>query len=274
MKIENIEQMEEKHKFKGFDKYLNDEYRRQIEGGAPEFIIGHSVTTKDADEMAYEVKYRRDDEKGEIYLNTIKATFSPADQPGQVREHTFTDDSMITAGEMVRMLKYGEAVAVNKNLFNKEDHPYNTWLSIDINGTKDKYGNYPVNSYHENYFKNQPFIITEALKDLVVPVKEIGSADEVSKIEKALKKADLYPVAIYHNDQESTGFLSVNPRDRCIEVLDATMTVIERKQVQKALPAEQQNQAPVQEEDDVKKKSQPDQKVNWTKNSQGKGVSR
>lgn len=273
MKIENVEQMDEKHYRKGFDTHLNEEYRRQLASGAPEFTIGHKVTTKDSDEVAYELKYRRDDSKDEVYLNTIKASLSPADAPGQVREHTFTDDSMITAGEMIRMLKYGDKVAVNKNLFNKEGEPYNAWLSLDIKGTKDDYGNYPVNSYHQNYFKKEPFIVSEKLKDLIVPVKETGSADEVSKIEKALKKADLYPVTIYHNDQETKGFLSVNPKERLIDVLDANMALIERQVVRKALPEEQKNDQPAQKQDDLKKKPQPDQQVTWTKGNQSKGIS-
>jgi hypothetical protein len=274
MKIEEVEKMDEKHFRKGFDTHLNEEYRKQLASGEPEFTIGHQVTsTKDADEMTYLLSYRRDDEKGEVYLNTIHASLKSNDFEG-VREHTFTDASMITAGEMQRMLKYGEKVSVYKSLFNKENQPYNAWLSINVNGAKNDYGDYPANSYHDNYFKKEPFVIAEELKRLTVPVKEAEMPAEIEKMEKVFKKANLYEATILHNGAEAKGFLSVNPGQRRIDVLDGNLQLIEQRQVSKALPSQQQSTTPAPTQGDEKKKFQQQQpKVNWTK-SPNRGISR
>jgi hypothetical protein len=276
MNIENFEDLKEQLFRKGFDKHLNEGLEQHLQSGAPEFILEHRTKVGE-DEVGYLLHFRRDAEKDKVYLNSFDAAIlHNTEAPGELREHTFPVEKLITAMEAYRMLKHGELVAVNKTLFNKDRQQYNTWISLDINGKKDERNNYPVNTYHENYFPkklDKVFILKDELAQLAVPVKELESARNIETIEKALKKANLVQVTILHNGEETTGTLSVNPKAGIIDVYDKSMQLIEHQQ-QGQKETSQKTEAPAQEQDDVKKKSWPDQKVSWEKKQQTKGISR
>lgn len=276
MNAENLDKLIETLYRKGFGEGLNEELKAKMLSGSPEFILEH-MTTIGKDEVGYRLHFRRDDdpEKDKVYFNNYDAAiFKNADAPGEVREHNFPADKMITAMEAYRMLKHGDLVAVNKNLFNKEGNQYNTWISIDIEGEKDERGNYPVNTYHENYYKKQPFVIGEALKNLPVPVKELGNPQTVANIEKALQKANLVEVIIKLNGAETNAFLSVNPAKGRIDLYDQNLQLIEGQQQETKQDVGKTN-SQAQSQDEVKKKPWGNQQqVKWDKKSPSKGVSR
>lgn len=274
--MENFEKLKEALYRKGFGETLNAELEQQMLLGKPEFMLEH-LTKIGEDEVGYRLHFRRDDdpEKDKVYLNSYDAAiFKNADAPGEVREHNFQADKLITAMEAYRMLKHGDLVAVNKTLFNKEGQQYNTWLSIDINGQKDEYGNYPVNSYHENYYRKQLFIIQDELKKLPVPVKELENPLKLGDIEKALKKANLVPVTIMVNGMQEPGTLAVNPKVGRIDVYDRHMQLVENVQQEQTRSSKQDN-GPSQTQGEVKKKPWENrQQVKWDKpKNQHKGHS-
>ena len=277
MNLENFEELKEALYRKGFGTELNGQLEEQLKSGTPEFML-ERTTSIDKDEVGYRLHFRRDnnEEKDKVYFNRYDvAILKNADVPGEVREHSFPTEKLITAMEAYRMLKHGDLVAVNKNLFNKEGQQYNTWLSLDIKGPKDEYGNYPVNSYHQNYYKKQPFDLKTELGKLPVPVKELEHAQYAENIEKALKKANLVSVTVMLDGQQTSALLGVNPRAGTVELYDAAMKPIQREQQQQSasLPVDK-TATPEAKQEDVKKKSFPDQKVEWgRKNQPGKGRS-
>src|ERR1700748_1599377 len=187
---ENLEKHKESLYRKGFGTELNEQLEQRIAEGKPEFFLEHFVSIK-GDDMGYRLHFRKDDEKPIYYFNSIDAALlKNSDGQDGIREHNFPTDKLISATEMHRMLKYGELVAVNKNLFNKEGQQYNTWLSLDLKSPKDEYGNYHVNSYHENYYKKYPFDLKEQLASPPVAVQELEKAGFRDNIEKSLKKAN------------------------------------------------------------------------------------
>src|ERR1700748_1645139 len=196
----NTEELKEGLYRKGFGESMNAQLEEAIKSGKPEFTLEHPVKV-DEDDVNYKLYFRRDNERDKGYFNKYDVAIISPD--GQVREHTFPTEKLITAMEAYRMLKHGELVAVNKNLYNKEGQQYNTWISLDINGKKDEYNNYPVNTYHENYYKKQPFELKDELKNQPVPVKELENPQNLEKIEKSLKKANLVPVHIQVNGEQT-----------------------------------------------------------------------
>ncbi len=269
MNIENFEDLKEALYRKGFGTDLNGQLEEQMKSGSQEFMLERMLNI-DKDEVGYRLHFRRDsnEEKDKVYFNRYDvAIFKNADAPGEIREHSFPTEKLITAMEAYRMLKFGELVAVNKTLFNKEGEQYNTWLSVDIKGAKDEYNNYPVNSYHQNYYKKQPFDLKAELGKLPVPVKELEQYAE--NIEKSLKKANLVNVTIMVGGQETKGLLGVNPKAGTVEVYDATLKPIQREQQQQGVAAPANKTAtPGNKQEDVKKKSFQDQKVEWSRKSQ------
>jgi hypothetical protein len=264
----NTEELKEGLYRKGFGESLNIELEEAIKSGKPEFQLEHAVKIGE-DNVNYKLHFRRDEERDKVYFNKYDVAITSPDAPGRSLEHTFPTEKLITAMEAYRMLKHGELVAVNKNLYNKEGQQYNTWISLDVNGKKDEYNNYPVNTYHENYYQKQPFELKDSLKKVTVPVKELENPLTLERIEKSLKKANLIPVTMMVNGEQTTGTLAVNPRIGQVDLYDQDMRLIERQQQKAELKAE----TPGQSQDDLKKKSRENQQVNWETKNPRKGVS-
>jgi hypothetical protein len=264
----NIEDSKESLYRKGFGESLNTQLEEQIKSGKPEFQLEHAAKINQ-DDVNYNLHFRRDEERDKVYFNKYDVAITSPDTPGRVTEHTFPTEKLITAMEAYRMLKHGELVAVNKNLHNKEGQPYNTWMSLDVNGKKDDYNNYPVNTYHENYYQKQPFELKDSLKKLPVPVKELENPQTLERIEKSLKKANLVPVTIMVNGEQTSGTLGVNPKIGRVDLFDQDMRLVERQQQKAELKAE----TPGQSQDDLKKKPWENQRVNWETKNPRKGMS-
>lgn len=278
--IENLQDLQETLFRKGFPVELIEEVIAQVTGeeviakavtGEFEFSVDHMTKIKD-DEMGYRLHFKADVEHGKVYLNSYDAAFLNA--PDGVREQNISSNTLITAAEAHRMLKHGTLVAVNKDLFNKERVKYNVWLSFDVSGPKDEYGNYPVASYHENYYKKRAFDVKDSLQDLPVPVKELEAPHKLDDFAKALTKANIISVTILHNGQEQPGHLCINPKVGKVDVYDANMKLIESEQ-QKVNTSKTATQQAAKETKDVKKKSWGKQQgVTWNqKGQQHKGMS-
>lgn len=124
------------------------------------------------------------------------------------------------------MLKFGELVAVNKDLYNKDSQLYNAWLQLDLE-TKDGNGNYVMNTFHQNYYQKNPFDIQKDLQrlDRFIPVLSKKSALE--KFGKKLKKAFLVAAYGTIGDKHIPVLLSVNPKEGLIDVFDRQMNLID-----------------------------------------------
>lgn len=259
---ENYESLTTKLYYRGFGDSLNEVLKEQMLSDKPQFSLEHYASIGD-DEMAYRLHFRRDEQTGRVYFNTYDAALlKDSHQPeGGVKEHTFGADRKITAMEAYRMLKYGNLVAVNKDLYNKAGEPYNVWMSIDTSGPKDESGNYPVQSYHQNYYRKQPFDLKGMLRNPPVPVKELQLPAHAENIEKALRKASLPEITMLIDGQEVKGLLRVDPKIGTILMLDQNGKLLEFQEKQ-ALDEQQQ----------VKKKfGQQQGTVSWGKRQKPKG---
>jgi hypothetical protein len=270
MNIENFEELKEALYRKGFGTDLNEQLEALSKDARPEFVLNHSAEV-DKDELSYRLHFRRSEETDKVYFNKYDLEVKLGDNTLESLEHTFFTDKLITAMEAYRMLKYGDLVAVNKNLF-KEGEKYNIWLSIDTNGIKNDYGNYPVNSYHENYYRREPFNVKDELSKIDIPVKQLESPATLENIEKALKKANLVPVTIMLNGDETTGYIGVNPARGRVVLYDSDMKLIEglgqrQENTEKIDNPESQKNTPEPEatpqNEEVKKKPQDNREVNW-----------
>lgn len=264
MNVENIEKLKEALYRKGFGTDHNAELEQKIREGRTEFFIEHFMK-QDVDEMAFRIHFKKDkdEQKDWTYLNSFDGSlFKNVDAPNQVREHNFPADKLITANEAYRMLKHGQLVSVNKDLINKAGEKYNTWIAIDINGAKDEYKNYPLLTYHQNYYAKHPFVVTDELKKLSVQIDGFGSAAYLDRLEKSLKKAHLIEVKGAFGE----GFLAVNPAKGSVELFNKALVLIETT----ALENRKQNKNAPDTADDLKKNSR--EQVSWGQgNNKGRG---
>lgn len=264
--IDNLEDLKRDVTMSGFDHHFDKEIEEKVKNGDKEFTLGTQAEV-DGDEMEYTLHVRIDAEKRKGYLNDLDAVFTDK-QTGEQRSHTFPRYLRVTAKEAFNLLKWGEDTAVQKRLFNKQGERYLSYITLQTSQPKVD-GNYPLKQYHEHYYKEKPFLLENALQELVVPVKELN---DLPKLVSSLKRGNVHSVTIFHNNQEQQGFLSVNGKTGEIEVRDAAMKVIpkEPKQQQEATLKE----VTVQETEAVKKKSGPSQSISWKQTTtSNKGLS-
>lgn len=292
MALDNLEELKEQLYRKGFGYDHTPELTDKLNSGIKEFTIEHYATMKNGDEMGYRIEFGRGGPEEKAYLNGFTAgLLKNVDSPGIVREHHFPSRFMVTAAEAYRMLKHGLQVAVNKNLYNKEGQQYNTWMSIDVRGAKDEYGNYPEKSFHQNYYGGTPFEPKDALQKFKTPIMEVQYPMQLKKVDERLRKAQIVPVIYRENNEEKKGFVTVDVENAGANLHNEKMEVIEAvslprkaiKQSQSETPASAQTPAPSaapqqpavpeqapRQPDELKKK--PGEQIEWSKKSQGKGM--
>ena len=170
MEKEDLDKLKEKLYRKGFGESLYPELEKKIAEGTKEFVLLYQVEVGE-DLAKYRIHFRHDLETEKVYLNKFDLQLNETGNPVELSS-SFGNNTLITAMEGYRMLKYGDKVAVNKDLF-KEDTRDNTWLVLNTGGEKDEYGNYPLLPFHENYYKKYPFDVKVEMGKLDIPVKQL-----------------------------------------------------------------------------------------------------
>lgn len=263
----DIEKVKEKLYFLGFEQDLFADLDKQVAVGMSEITLQKSLKIDDID-VDYRLHIKNDLENQALYFNKFDLHFKLPN--GEEREHTFSTTRMITAMEGFRMALHGDKVSVYKTLY-KDDVPYNTWLSLSTDKPKDENGNFQYNSYHENYYKKEPFNIQSELKNLDFPVTELENQENLDRFEKSLKKAKLIPVHISVDGRRNPGFLGVNPEKGRLALYDVDLKLLVGNKQE--IKSNKIDQATPQAEE-VKKKPWEERKVEQKAKSQfrGKGI--
>lgn len=272
----NLEELKEVMYRKGFGTDHSGELEQKLNSAEPEFSIEHDEKVKE-DLGAYNINFARGGEQNKAYFNSFDlAYYENGDTSKEPMIQNFPAKFLVTAGEAFRMLKYGTHVAVHKTLFNKNHEQYNTWMSIDTTGVKDEYGNYPLKTFHQNYYGQEPFDVKEAMKKFQTPVKEFEFPMQRENAEKTLKKGNILEVTILHKGAEQKGYVTVDPQhaglilyDRHPGLKDAVVIEAIARPKEQQRTSKENKQATADEASDQKKKS--DQRIAWGKRNQGKG---
>src|SRR5688572_3374627 len=106
--------------------------------------------------------------------------------------------------------------AVNKDLVDGNEKPYNAWLKLDFT-EKDKNNNYKVNYFHSGY----GYDLESTLKKY--PIKELNNDEEKSKLIKSLQKGNIQQVTFVRNGKEERMYVDANPQYKSLNVYDSTM---------------------------------------------------
>ncbi len=264
--IDNLEDLKERVKMSGFGDYFNAQLEENIRAGKKEFSLAKPVQIEN-DQMGYKLDIRIDNEKRRGYVNDLHATLREAD--GMERSQRFPHFLRITAKEAYNLLKWGNDISIEKNLFNKQGQPYRSFVTLNIKGNKDEHDNYPLMQYHERYYSKQPFVLEDALQKLAIPIKELQTNPDF--VLASLKRGNMTAVTIFHNGQEEKGFLSVNAKAGSIDIRDQYKAVIEIKNQSRSIS--ETKTLPQDNSEDVKKDFPQQQEVGW-KQAAGKGLTR
>lgn len=261
LSIDNLEELKNEVKMSGFNNHFDREITDRIQSGQKEFQLQCEMEVRN-DVMQYTLHFRVDDQRRKGHFNNMDAVLKDA-ATGEERKHTFPRYLRITAKEAFNLLKFGEETAVQKRLFNKEGERYLSYVTLDLKGEKDERNNYPVKQYHENYYKEQPFVLEDALQKLPVPVKELENPASIDFILASLKRGNSHEVTIFHGGRVEKGYLMINAKAGRVEVKDANMQTIKNEnKAQKVSPRTKQETVE-EKRPEIKKKSSQEVKPDF-----------
>lgn len=217
MNQKNHDYLKEGLKYLGFGESLQPELARQLEQQPPSFQLTHQTEFRKggaSEKMNYVLDFRKSETNDMYFFNSFKATIHP-DNPDSARSQTFyiNKNSGITAKEAYNLL---DGRAVNKDLTNKEDKPYNAWLQLDFN-EKDKHDNFKVKQFTAGY----GFDLNQVL--LKYPIKELANLEQSEKLLKSLHKGNLTAVTFSGEKQETKMYITANPQYKSLQVYDSAL---------------------------------------------------
>jgi len=210
--IDNLEALKESVKMSGFADYFNGQIEENVRAGLKEFSL-RKPSQIENDQMQYSLDIRIDHEKrrGSFAPLVFSVTKERYGCPCLLNSFFSTDVS----GPHFKRL-YASLAVIRRKRGKRwlRSKPFASF-KVACKSLTDEHGNFPLNQYHERYFSKKPFSIEDALQKLEVPVKEVQTNPDY--LTSSLKRDNMTPVTIFHNEQEEKGFLSVNVKAGKIE---------------------------------------------------------
>lgn len=287
MNTENFEYHVKRLEQRGWER-IAPQLEEKMKTGEPEFSL-YETGEIDGREVDFELTFRKHAEHDHYFFNHINASL--LDNGEVTAQAAFRESWKLTPDEMYRILEHGSKVAVYKEgIRNSAGEPFNAYITVNVDQTLDDNGLLNLNMYHDNYYKNYPFELENALGKLPFDIKEL-LPENLGDIKAQLTRGIPVPVTILLDGKETEGYLTINAKIGRIDVLNSDLeplqpskkqqqeisegkeTTVDNPKVGAEKQAEDQSTAPG---DDVKKKPWQNQRqtVNWNRNKQGKGVPR
>ncbi len=234
MNQKNYDFLKDSLKYLGFGEKLNDKLEEQLKKGPATFQLEHSAEYKRGEtpeKVNYVLDFRKSNQSDMYFFNSYKATLNPED-PAKATSQTFyiNRNSGITAKEAYNLLS---GRAVNKDLTNKENQPYNAWLQLDFK-EKDQHDNFKVKQFTQGY----GYDLEQSLSKY--PIRELSEPDQKERLLNSLHKGNLTAVTFVREEKDSRMYLEANPQFKSMIVYDANF----KKQFQENEKKSEQEKTP------------------------------
>jgi len=207
----------------GFGKALHDPLEKFIIQQQPEIKLSHEATHF-KDNVEYTLHFRKSDITDMYFFNRYEATLKSNDEAfNRTQSFQIRNGNNITAQESFNLVA---GRSVNKELFTASGDRYKAWLKLDFS-QKDKYGNYEVQQFHQNY----GYDLDKALNRF--PIKELADAEQKGQLEASLKKGNMQQVTMDVDGKETKMYIEANPRFRTLNIRDELGNTVKRDRVEK-----------------------------------------
>jgi hypothetical protein len=207
----------------GFGKTLHDPLEKFVIQQQPEIKLTMEASHF-KDNVEYALHFRKSDSTDMYFFNRYEATLkSNAEAFNRTQSFQIRNGNNITAQESFNLVS---GRAVNKELFTANGDRYEAWLKLDFS-QKDKYGNYEVQQFHQNY----GYDLNKALDKF--PIKELADADQKAQLLASLKKGNMQQVTIEKDGNEVKMYVEANPRFRTLNIKDELGNTVKRDKVEK-----------------------------------------
>ncbi|HNP94390.1 MAG TPA: hypothetical protein PKJ63_02135, partial [Cyclobacteriaceae bacterium] len=219
MNIKNFEFLRDGLKYLGFGEKLEGELKANIEKQPAEFKLNTENEFKrgeTTEKVAYTIDFRKGDQGDMYFLNRYHATLKNEQDPTKEKTQTFyiTKNQGITAKEAYNLLS---GRSVNKDLTTKEGKPFNAWVRLDLEATKDKNNNFKIDQYHQGY----GFDLDKALAKF--QIKEMENPELKERMIRSLEKGNTTQVTLIKDGQEQKAYIEANPKYKNLEVYDQNL---------------------------------------------------
>jgi len=260
MNQENLNYLKDNIKYLGFGDKLFAELESNLKKGKDEFSLSIS-TMFQKDTISAVLHFKKSDSTDMYFFNKYDAKL---EKPGKeaVEQTIYLDKGKgITMKEAYNLL---DGRAVYKELTNKEDQKYHTWLQLDFNA-KDKNNNFEMSRYHENY----GYDLKEVLS--YYPVKEMANEEDKEKLIRSLEKGNRQSVTLETEGGEIKVFMEADPKYKTLNLTGTNGMDLSKEQKEELMiKPEMKEQANNQKQEkenkqELDKEGQPEKK-------QGKGV--
>lgn len=246
MNIENLEYLKKSLKYLGFGEKLNADLESRIKEQPADFkLLMTGDFNNSKDKVSYALEFRKSDQTDMYFLNRYQATLKNDDATKE-KNQTFyvTKGSGITAKEAYNLLS---GRAVNKDMYNRENQPYNAWLQLDFN-EKDKNDNFKVKQYHQGYGYDLDATLAK------YPIKELSNDADRKKLLESLEKGNVQQVTFIKEGREEKMFIEANPQYKNINLYNAQLEKqfqgIEKKEKSDTDKSKEQNETKKQDLDE------------------------
>jgi|GEM_PF-2374916 len=207
----------------GFGKALHDPLEKFIIQQQPEIKLSHEAQHF-KDNVEYTLHFRKSDQTDMYFFNRYEATLKNSDEAfNRTQSFQVRNGNNVTAQEAFNLVS---GRSVNKELFTASGDRYEAWLKLDFS-QKDKYGNYEVQQFHQNY----NYDLDKALNKF--PIKELADADQKAQLTASLKKGNMQQVTMDVDGKATKFYIEANPRFRTLNVRDELGNTVKRERVEK-----------------------------------------
>ena len=257
MNQENFDYLKNQVKFTGFGEGLENELKANIEKQQSTFQLQYAHKFGN-DETVSTLNFRKSDTQDMYFFNNYHLSLQQAGNKEPLKQTFYVGkDNTFTLKEGYNLLA---GRAVNKDLVNKEQEGYNSWVQLNFKET-DNSGNYKLKHFTEAY----GFDLKGALEKL--PIKEMAVPEDRAKLIESLEKGNRQSATFLSNGQEQKRFIEANPQYKSITVYDGNMKRIRNDQKE----GESSSQSATKDNKKAQKQDSEEGGASKAKNRRSKG---
>ena len=220
MNNENFQYLSDNIKYMGFGEDLKADLEKNMNEGKNEFQLFYNT---EINKKPFEatLNFRKSDSTDMYFFNNYHATLEKKN--GEKVDRTFFTNKGkgVTSKEAFNLL---DGRAVHKDLVTKEGVPYKAWTQLDF-GNKDKYNNFEVKQFHENY----GFDLREAVGK--IPIAELNDTENENQLMQSLRKGNLQSVTIEKNGESHKMFIEADPQFKKVNLYDSNLKLVSKEAI-------------------------------------------
>lgn len=225
----------------GFGEQLNHELDKQVSQKSPEFKL-NAQNEYNGQKVDYLLHFKAGDNADMYFFNKYDAAFQKENGKEQHQTFYINKGNGVTAKEAFNLM---EGRAVFKQMTNKQEEKYHTWIKLDDKDLTDA-GNKRIKQHS---FDVEKFLDGKGIKQMENP----SSKEELVR---SLKKGNRQMITIDQKGTDDKFFIAANPQFKTVDLYDSQMKKTHREEL---FPPAQKN-AEKQEKSTKQKEGQNEKK--------------